>query len=185
MCCQGKKARISVLITGVRLHAATHHDAKAQLALSIFDQIQTHIVPAHGSAVVAGACDGDFEFARQKRKLWVQRAPLANDFSKRTWVGYLVRRNARQFVGGDVANAIATGLNAVHVHGGQQVHHIGAFVQRYPVELHILPRAEMPMPNWQMRGAQARLGANRFVKHRMAGLVVFAGDACQHAQLRA
>ena len=42
-----------------------------------------------------------------------------------TRVSHLVDRNAGQRVAGDVADAVAAGLDAVHVHAGEQVHHIG------------------------------------------------------------
>ena len=82
-------------------------------------------MPGRGCAVFAGTGNRDLELARQKRELGVQGAPLAHDFCERARVGQLVRRNTSAFVTGDVADAVAAGLNAVHVDAGQQIHHVG------------------------------------------------------------
>jgi len=78
-----------------------------------------------GRTVLDGASDGDLEFAGQKCELRVQGAPLTQNFCIRTRVYHFVDGHTCQLIGGDVADAIAAGLNAVHVDGGQQVHHIG------------------------------------------------------------
>ena len=100
-------------------------------------------MPTNGSAVFLSACDGDLELAWQKCKLRVQRAPLTQNFCIGPRVDHFINGYARQFIGGDVANAIATGLNAVHVHGGQEVHHIGRLIQWNPVELNVLTGGEV------------------------------------------
>ena len=84
-------------------------------------------MPCNGSAVFHRASHSDFEFAWQVRELRVQSAPLAQYFGVRAGVDRFVYRNASALVGGDVANAVAAGLNAVQIGSGQQVHHIGAF----------------------------------------------------------
>ena len=65
---------------GCAPHAAAHPDFEAHFALCIFDKLQTNVVPTNGSAVFVSACDSDFELARQKCKLRVQRAPLPQNF---------------------------------------------------------------------------------------------------------
>jgi hypothetical protein len=86
---------------------------------------------------------GDLELARQKRELGVQRAPLAQQLAVGAGVDIFVGGHAGQAVAGDVADAVATGLDAVHVHGRQVVHHVGAALERYPVELAVLARREV------------------------------------------
>jgi hypothetical protein len=106
-------------------------------------QVQPDVVPGDRGAVFFGAGDRDLEFAWQKRELGVQRAPLAQHLAVRPRVNDLVRRDACKRIGGDVADAIAAGLDAVHVDVGQDVHHVGRFTQRDPVELQVLPRREV------------------------------------------
>ncbi len=142
-------------------------------------------MPAHGSTVIGSAGDGDLELAGQEGELRVQGAPLAHDFGKRAGVGNLIHRYTGQLVAGDVADAVAAGLDTVHVHGGQQVHHVGAFGQGNPVELHVLAGGEVAVAHGQVGGAPSGLGADGLVKHLFAGVVVFAGNAGQHAQLGA
>jgi len=124
-------------------HATAHVDREAQRAVVVVHQLEPDVVPAGGRAVLAAAADGDLELARQERELRVQRAPLAQDLAPGARVGDLVGCHARQHVGGDVAHAVAAGLDAVHVDLGQQVHHVGAALEQDPVELKVLPRGEV------------------------------------------
>ena len=128
---------------GGSAHATADPNLEANFARNIFDKLQADIVPTNGGAVFFGACDGNFEFAGQECKLRVQGAPLAQYFCVGPRVDHLVYGHTRQFVGGDVANAVAAGLNAVHVDGGQQVHHVGRLAQWNPVELNVLPGCEV------------------------------------------
>ena len=110
---------------GRAAHAAAHAHLEAQFAFHIAEQAQADVVPGGGGAVFACAGDGHLELARQEGELGVQRAPLAQDLGEGARVGNLVDRDAGQRVGGDVADAVAAGLDAVHAHAGQQVHHVG------------------------------------------------------------
>ena len=168
---------------GRATHTAAHAHLKTQVARGVAQQAQAHVVPRRGGAVFGRTGDGHLEFARQKRELGVQGAPLAHDFCEWARVGHLVGGNPGQGVGGDVADAVARGLDAVHVDLGQEVHHVGRARQGNPVELHVLARGEVGATVGQGRDfAQARVG--------LTGVVVFlvvkvAGDASQGAQLRA
>ncbi len=176
-------------------HAAAHAHLEAQLAGLVLHELQAHVVPAERGAVFAGAVERHLELARQEGELGVQRAPLAQDFGEGPRIGDLVGGDAGQRVAGDVADAVAAGLDAVHVHGGQQVHHVGALVQRDPVVLHVRARGEVAVAVLQARADAAAVGerdvAELFLRglglgqQRRLGNVVFAGDAGQHAQLAA
>ena len=128
---------------GGSAHATAHPHFEADFALCVFDQLQADIVPANGSAVFACPGDGNFEFAGQECELGMQGAPLTQDLRVGSRVDHFVHGHAGQLIGGDVANAVAAGLNAMHVHSGQKVHHVGRFVQGNPVELNVLTRGEV------------------------------------------
>ena len=113
---------------GGTAHAAAHPYLEANFTICIFNKLQADIVPTNGGSVFFGACDGNFELARQECELGVQGAPLTQNFSVGPGVDHLIYGHTRQFVSGDVANAIAAGLNAVHVHCGQKVHDVGRLV---------------------------------------------------------
>ncbi len=127
----------------------------------------------------------------------MQRAPLAHDFAKGARVGDLVDCDAGALVTGDVANAIAAGLDAVHVDTGQQVHDIGALDQWNPVELDVLARGEVAVANLQVRthrSGAAVAGRQRhrpefvllllsFLQEFGRRLVILAGNRGQGAQL--
>jgi len=106
-------------------------------------QPQADVVPGGGSAVLAGTADGDLELARQEGEFRVQRSPLAQDLAIWPRVDLFVGCDAGQRVAGDIADAVAAGLDAVHIDLGQQVHHVGRAGERYPVELQVLARREV------------------------------------------
>jgi hypothetical protein len=147
--------------------------------------MQAHVVPAGGGAVFGGAGDGDLELARQEGEFGVQRAPLAHDFREGARIGDFVDRDAGALVAGDVADAVAAGLDAVHVDRSQQVHHVGALGQRNPVVLDVLARREVRVVRRAACAAQQALRLDGLAVDLGLGLVVLAGDAGQHAQLAA
>jgi hypothetical protein len=85
----------------------------------------------------------DLELARQIRKFGMQRRPLPDVFAPRPRIFELVRRDAGQVIGRDVANAVAAGLNRMHLHCREQRQNVGHLLQLRPVELNVLPRREM------------------------------------------
>ena len=161
---------------------------------SLRSKLQADVVPAQRRAVFRGAVDGDLELARQEAELRVQRGPLADDFAERARIGDLVGRDARELLGRDVADGIAAGLDAVHAHAGEQLHHLGALHERDPVELHVGARGEVAVAVLEIRChrraaghghlAQLQLLGLRVAQQLRIGLVVFARDLRQHAQLR-
>ena len=140
---------------GRAAHAAAHVNFEAHIAFVITQQAQANVVPLNGCAVFGRTGDGNFEFPRQVGELGVQGAPLAQHFGVGAWVDVFVHGNAGAFVAGDVANAVAAGLNAVQVDAGQQFHHVGAFVQRNPVELHVLTRGEVAVVGGELGSVNA------------------------------
>ena len=165
-------------------HATTGQHAKAQFAVGGLDQVQADVVPPGDGTVVSGTADGDFELARQEGEFGVQRAPLAQDFAERARIGHFVHGNAGTLVGADVADAVAAGLDAVHVDAGEQVHHVGAVVQADPVELHVAAGREMAVATSQAAGHGVR-ELEAVVGQRLgARCVVLARNAGQHTQLR-
>jgi hypothetical protein len=145
---------------------------EADLAGLVLDHVQAHVMPARGGAVFAGAGDGDLELAWQKRELGVQRGPLAQDFCVGTGVDDLVGCDTGQRIGGGVADAVAAGLDAVQVHGCQQIHHIGGLAQRNPVELHIGAGGEVGAVLGQIGRAQLALAFQSLFEDFGLGLVV-------------
>ena len=170
---------------GGAAHAAAHKYLEANLTSFVFDQLQAHVVPAAGGAVFLGTHNRNLEFARQEGELRVQRGPLAQDFCVGAGVYHLVHGNTRQRIGGGVANAVAAGLNAVQVGGGQQVHHIGSFAQWNPVELHIGARGEVGAVRGQKGGAQLALAVHGGLEDFGLGLVVLTRYLGQYADLLA
>ena len=74
-----------------------------------------HVVPVRRAARSSRARQSAILNLRGRKATRVQRAPLAQDFAERARVGDFVHRNASQVVGGDVAHAVAAGLDAVQV----------------------------------------------------------------------
>ncbi len=102
--------------------------------------MQADIMHADRRAVMAGRGDGDLELARQEGKFRVECAPLADDLAPGARVHHLVGCGAGKMVGGGVADAVARGLDGVHLDIGEQVQHVGNVFQRDPIELDVLAR---------------------------------------------
>ncbi len=94
-------------------------------------------------AVGGGAVDRDLELARQVVEFRMERRPLAQDFGERPWIDELVGRDAREMVGGDVAHAVSTCLDRVHLDVRELREDLGDVGKPRPVELQVLARAEV------------------------------------------
>ena len=92
----------------------------------------------------------------------MQRRPLANVFAPRTRIFELIRRDAGQMIGGHIANAVAAGLDRVHLDAREQLEDVRHGLELRPVVLHVLPGREMTV-----------------------ALVVLTRDAREHAHLAA
>ena len=128
---------------GRAAHAAADQHAEAVLAVRPAHDLQADIVEGDGRAILGGAGDGDLELARQPAELGMQRRPLAQDLAPGARVLELVIGGAGERIGGDVAHAIAAGLDAVHLDIGERGQHVGNVDELHPVELQVLPRGEM------------------------------------------
>ncbi len=125
--------------------AAPDIDPEAQRARRVLDDLQADVMRLDHGAVALGPGHGDLELPRQEGILGVQRRPLPQDLGIGARIRDLVGSGAGEMVGGDVADAIARGLDCMHLDGGERVEDVGAVLQRRPVELDVLPRREMPV----------------------------------------
>ena len=73
----------------------------------------------------------------------MQGGPLAHDLRPHARVVHLIRRRGSIVVGGDVAYAVAAGLEGMHLHAGKFCQNVGRLFQLDPVVLDVLPRREM------------------------------------------
>ena len=139
--------------------AADQH-AEAQLAGSVFHRLKADVMHFDGGTVRRRTVDRDLELAWQVGEFRVEGRPLTHDLAPWARVNQFVGGDAGKLVRGDVAQAVAAGLDGVHLHGGQFSEDIGNVFQRRPVELHVLA------------GTDVRVA-----------LVVVAGDFGQHTGL--
>ncbi len=123
-------------------HAATDPDLEAGLAV-LFNGLQPDVMDANRGPVRLRATDGNLELARQEGELRLEGAPLAQQLGQHARVHRLVRRHAGEVVGGDVAHAVARGLDGVHLDAGQLGQHVGHALQLHPVVLDVLARGEV------------------------------------------
>src|SRR5262249_36391862 len=77
----------------------------------------------------------------------IERSPLADQLGVGPWIDQLVFGNAREVIGGDVAHAVAGGLDRVHLDRGELGENLGCVFQSRPVELEVLARREMAVPS--------------------------------------
>ena len=124
-------------------HAAADMDRPADLARPIGGGHQADIVELDRGAVIGRAGDGDLELARQVEKFGMDARPLPDDLGHRARIDDLVGSRAGEGVGGDVADAIARGLDGVHLDRGQFVEDFRHVLELGPVVLDVLARGEM------------------------------------------
>ncbi len=90
----------------------------------------------------------------------MQRRPLANVFAPRTRIFQLIGGDAGEMIGRHVTNAVAAGLDGVHLNRREQRQDVRHRLELRPVVLHVLARGEVAI-----------------------ALVVLTRDATEHAQL--
>ena len=110
-------------------HAAADIDGKAQLARLVPPHVIADVVELDRRPIDRRAGHRDLEFARQEQEFRVQRRPLPQDLRIGPRVGDFVGRHAGEMVGGDVADAVARSLDAVHLDLGQFVQDIRHVLQ--------------------------------------------------------
>jgi hypothetical protein len=124
-------------------HAAAHDHADADLALRVLHHVKADVVQERGGAIAFGTRERDLEFARQVGELRMERGPLPQDLGEGARVDDLVGRDAGEVIGGDVADAVAAGLDRVHLDFGEVGEDVGHVRQARPVELDVLARGEV------------------------------------------
>ena len=122
----------------------------------------------HCGAVFGSRTQGDLELARQEQEFRVDRRPLPQDFRQRSRVEQLVGRHPGERLGGDIAHAVAGGLDGMHLYRGQLLENVRHLFQFDPVELDILPRGQVTVAaimltgdarqGTQLRGRQGAVG---------------------------
>ena len=73
----------------------------------------------------------------------MERRPLPQNFRIGARILDLVCGSAGKLIGGDIADAIARGLDRMHFDAGEFIQNIREFGKGRPVELQVLPRREM------------------------------------------
>ena len=138
---------------------AADADLVADLARVVADDDDADVVRFGHRAVVRGAGDADLELARQVEELRVVGRPLAEELGRRARVLDLVGAGAGEVVGGDVADAVAAGLDRVHLDVGEGVHHVRHVAELRPVELDVGPGGEVAVALVPAVGDHRRAGA--------------------------
>ena len=107
-------------------------------------QLHTDIVDTDQGRVGVGyGVNGNLEFTRQVGEFRIEGGPLADDFAPGAWVFNLFGINASKFVGGDITDAVTTGLNGMHLYVGQFRQDVRHFLNGRPVQLNVLAGADM------------------------------------------
>src|SRR4029078_2080176 len=101
-------------------YATPDETGKPVLAFRPAHDLQADIVEGDGRAIFGRARDGDLELARQPAEFGMVSRPRAQHLAPSPRVLELVIRRAGKRIGGDVAHAIAAGLDAVHLDLGER-----------------------------------------------------------------
>ena len=123
--------------------AAADPDLEPDLARLVLHDADADVVHADRGAVVRRAGDRDLELARQVGEFRVEGRPLPHDLRPDARILDLVGGDAGELVGGHVADAVAAGLDGVHLDVGQMLQDVRHVGQLRPVELDVLARGEV------------------------------------------
>ena len=124
-------------------HAAARIELRSQFPGGVLHQLDADIVQPHRRAVSLAGDYRDLELARQGQELGVEAGPLAQQLRIRAGVHHFVGRGSGILVGTDVADAVAAGLDRVHLHRGEIGQDVRRIFQLDPVVLDVLARGEV------------------------------------------
>ena len=123
--------------------AAAHQHAETDVAGGVTHQVETDVVALDDGAILVGTIDRDLELARQVGEFRMEGGPLAQDLGPRARIDTFVFRDAGERVGSEVADAVARGLDRMHLDFGQFLEDLRHVLEGRPVELDVLARAEV------------------------------------------
>ncbi len=125
--------------------SSTNIYGESDVAVGVPDDLVADVMHLDRRAIMGGAVYRDLELARQEREFRVQRRPLTQDLSIGTRILDLVGGGAGKLVRRGVADAVARGLDGVHLDAGEFIENGGAVGKRRPVELQVLAGGEVPV----------------------------------------
>ncbi len=123
-------------------HAPADKNARAEPAV-LPHQLDADIVQPHRRAILVRRDHRDLELARQIAEFGVEARPLPQQLRPGARIGDFIGGGAGILIRADVADAIAAGLDRVHLDAGEIGEDIGRIGQLDPVILEILARGEM------------------------------------------
>ncbi|MCY1172862.1 hypothetical protein D9M73_130060 [compost metagenome] len=123
--------------------ATADKHAEAQFAGCVVHRLKADVVDFDGGTVGSRTVDGNLELARQVGEFRVEGGPLTDDLTPWARIDQFIGSDTGELVGGDVAQAVAAGLDRVHLHGGQFSENVRNVFHGRPVELHVLPGTDV------------------------------------------
>src|SRR6202790_3837008 len=111
---------------------AAREDFESKISRGTAHDVHADIMDQRSGAILRRAGDRDLELARKVREFGMERRPLPNDLAPGPRVLELIRRNSRQMIRGGVADAVAAGLNGVHLDGPELGQNAGTSLKLGP-----------------------------------------------------
>ena len=139
----GKELADHVADDGRASHTAAHQHPKSDLAVCIANRMNADVVHQRCCSIVRRSTYRDLEFARQIGELGMERGPLPEQLRVGARVDELVPGDAGKVIGGDVAHAVAAGLNGMHLDACKLCQDVRNVLEPGPVELDILTCGEV------------------------------------------
>ncbi len=97
----------------------------------------------HCRAIIVAGDHRNLELARQVGEFRMEGRPLAQQFGPGARIGHFIRGRAGILIRRDVADAVAAGLDGMHLDSRQLGEDVGRVLELDPVELQVLARGEM------------------------------------------
>ena len=123
-------------------HAAAGVELGTDLPVTLHDA-HADVVEPHRRAILLARDHRDLELAGEVGELRVEARPLAHQLGIGAGVHHLVGGSTREVIATDVADAVAAGLDRVHLDRREVRESVGAILQLDPVVLDVLPGGEV------------------------------------------
>src|ERR1700722_13407714 len=157
---------------------AARKDFESKFSRGTAHDVYPDIMDQRSGAILGRSRYRNLEFARKVGELGMERRPLPDDLAPGPRILEFIRGNSRKMIRGGIADAVAAGLNGVHLDGREFSQYVGHLLELRPVVLNVLAGGEMsgaaivaprnPAQRAQLYGGQQAVGDGDAQHRRMA-----------------
>ena len=123
--------------------ATTDQHPEADLAGLALDGLHADVMDLNGGTILDGPADRDLELAWQEGEFRVEGRPFPDQLCPDQRVDEFIGSHAGEMIGSRIPDAVAAGLDRMHLDRRELGQNVGHGLELRPVELDVLARREM------------------------------------------